>query len=227
MRRLIGLLLVLLIAVVGLSQWRPGADHLPPTSPPTATLLPEGASLIPEFTPAYSCELQNVDIYDEHICRNERVQESVLAEGESILFIQHDYHLGTGCWGSINQDIHELHICDATSGARTALTDSLVTALLPSPDGAWYAYGTMSLKPNDPDMLHPHIFRLRADGTGAEQLDTQAFPDYAVGAPADLRWLDDEWLAFSLWDGTQDGWHPFRLKADGSGAYQPLANAEG
>jgi hypothetical protein len=227
MRRLIVLLLVLVIAAAALSQWRPGANNLPPTPPLSPTPLPEGFSLIPPFVPAYPCELQNVDIYDEHVCRNERVQESVLAEGESVVFIQHDYHLGTGCWGSINQDNHELRVCDPASGATTTLTDSLVTALLPSPSSAWLVYGTMSLKAADNDMLRPHVYRVRSDGTGAAQLDTQAFPDFAVGAPRDLRWLDDNWVAFSLWDGTEDGWHPFRLRADSSGVYEPLADDNG
>lgn len=227
MRRLILLLVVLLIAVLALSQWRPGADNLPPAPTPAFTPLPEGFTLIPAFTPAYPCELQTVDVYDEQLCRGENIHESLLVQGESVVFIQHDYHVGTGCWHSINQDIHELRVCGQASGATTTLTDSLVTALLPSPDGEWLIYGTMSMKATDQDMLRPHVYRVRRDGTNVEQLDRQPFPDYAVGAPVDLRWLDDQWVAFSLWDGTQDGWHPFRLKADGSGVYEPLLSTSG
>lgn len=227
MRRLIALLIVLLVGTLTLSRWRPGAETLTPTPPTAPTLLPPDFTLIPTFVPAYPCQLQNIDLYDEKVCRNERVSESVLVKGETVMFIQHDYHVGTGCWGSINQDIHELRVCDRASGATTTLTDSLVTPLLVSPSGEWLVYGTMGLKPDSGDAFKPHVYRVRSDGTDAARLDAQPFPNYAVGAPRDLRWLDDEWVAFSLWDGTQDGWHPFRLKADGSGVYEPLADETG
>jgi hypothetical protein len=184
--------------------------------------LPEGFTLIPTFVPAYPCELQNVDVYDEQLCRSESIHETVLAQGEAVSFIQHDYHVGMSCWHGINQDIHELRVCQQASGATTTLTDSLVTTLLPSPSGEWLVYGTMSMKVDDNEMLRPHLYRVRANGTDAEQPDTRGFPDFAVGAPGDLRWLDNEWVAFSLWDGTEDGWHPYRLKADGSGVYESL-----
>lgn len=229
MRRLILLLVLLALAIVGLSRWQPGIEHLPPTETPKpqVTPLPAGFTLIPTFVPAYPCQLQNVEVYDEALCRHERVTETILARGEAVTFIRHDYSVGMGCWGSINQDIHELRVCDQTSGATTALTDSLVTPLLPSPDGKWLVYGTMSMRSADKDMLRPHVYRVRSNGSDASRLDTQDFPDFAVGAPGDLRWLDNAWIALTLWDGTQDdGWHPYRLKADGSGVYEPLAEPE-
>ncbi|MFN8564706.1 MAG: hypothetical protein U0703_24485 [Anaerolineae bacterium] len=92
------------------------------------------------------------------------------------------------------------------------------------PSGEWLVYGTMGLKPDSGDAFKPHVYRVRSDGADAD-LDLQPFPDYAVGAPRDLRWLDDEWVAFSPWI-HHDGWHPFRLKADGSGVYEPLTDSQ-
>ena len=130
--------------------------------------------------------------------------------------------MNTGCWGSISQMIRELHVCQLDSGATRVLTPNLVTALVPSPDGAWFAYGTMNPLGTDGDALRPHIYRVKADGTTVQSLDAGGFPDFAVGAPGDLRWLDNSWIAFSLWDGTTGGWHLYRLQADGSGTLEPL-----
>ncbi len=223
MRRLLLILFLLLAGILGLSTWHPGAALPPPTAMPALpTPLPEGFTLIPAFVPAYPCALQNVDVYDAHLCRSESVKESILIEGTDVVFIAHDKHIGTGCWTSINQDVHELRVCDRSSGAFEVLSRELVTLLLPSPDGEWLAFGTMNRLSTAGDALDPHLYRVRVDGSGLQQLDPQPFPAYAVGAPGDLRWLDDEWLAFSLWDGTENGWHPFRLKTDGSGQYEAL-----
>ncbi|MEP7291119.1 MAG: hypothetical protein ABI835_05020 [Chloroflexota bacterium] len=223
MRRLMLILALLVVGVIALSSWQPGAqDVLLPT--PTVTMLPDDFTLISTFVPSFPCELQQVEVYDDKICRYESVKEQVLAEGDGVTFIQYDYHMGQGCWDSVSQDIHELHVCQRNTGAVTLLTDELTSGLLLSLDGAWYAYGTM-----DKDMRtgNPHVFRVRRDGTDVQQLDTQGFPASAIGAPGNLRWLDDQWLAMTLWDGSgADGYHPFRLKTDGSGVYEALPDAE-
>ncbi len=223
MRRLIFLLLILLMGVVVLSRWRPGAATLLPPAP-TATLLPDDFTLIPTFVPSYPCELQNVELQDDQLCRYESVHEQVLFEGDGVLFVQRDDHMGEGCWDSINQDIHELHLCARSSGAVTTLTTTLTSALMPSPDGEWLAFGSMNVL--GVDALKPHVFRVRRDGTGLQALDSQGFPDFAVGAPQISGWSSDgAWLNLTLWDGSgENGYHAYRLKTDGSGVYEPLTH---
>ncbi len=225
MRQLVLLLFVVAVVILALSQWRPGTvEPDPPT--PTMTPLPDDFTLIPPFTPAFACQLHNADVYDADLCRSEQIMETALAQGEGVTFIDHQSTLSTGCWGSISQTVRELRICQLTSGAVQVLTPNLVTAFVPSPDGAWFAYGTMNPLSIDGDALRPHIYRVSADGANVQSLDRQAFPDFAVGAPADLRWLDDTWIAVSLWDGTTGGWHSYRLKTDGSGVVEPLGENE-
>lgn len=224
MRRIVFIVALLFLAAVALSRWQPNVS-LPPAPTPTRTPLPEGFTLIPTFVPAFPCELQNVDIYDEDLCRSEWVHETVLAEGAGVSFIQHDYHIGQGCWSSISQDIHELRVCHRESGAVTTLTNELTSVLFLSPDGEWYAFGAMNRDALGDDAFNPRVYKIRPDGTDMQRLDTQPFPDEIVGAPIDLRWLDNNWLALTLWDGTEGGYHPFRLKADGSGEYEPLPQA--
>lgn len=216
MRRLLLLLLVLLAGILALAQWRPGVPlALPTATPDPPTALPADFTLIPTFVPDYPCALQNVTVYDETLCRSESISEYQLFSGNGVEFIAHDQHVGTGCWTSINQDSHGLRVCDRSSGAVVTLTPNLVTDLVPSPDGGWLAFGTMNPLSMAGDALKPHLYRVRLDGSGLQQLDSQPLPAYAVGAPRDLRWLSAAELAFSLWDGTADGWHPYRLSVPG------------
>ncbi len=224
MRRLLLIFVLLFAAVLALGSWKPGAHPLLPTATSMPTLLPDDFTLLPTFVPAYPCELQNVDVYDDTLCRAERVSEHILFPGDGVSFISHVYTVGMGCWTGSDRDIHELRVCNRASGAVATLTHDLVTGVIPSPDGKWLAFGTMNPLSTAGDALDPHVYRVRVDGTRLQKLDTQPFPDFAVGAPRDLRWLDDTTLAFELWDGTGDaGWHPYRLKADGSGVYEALA----
>ena len=229
MRTLLLLLTALGIVILGLSNTTPGVAGAPvpvPTDTPVPTPLPEGFTLIPPFTPSYPCELQGWVAQDDNLCRYESVQESILVQGAQVTFIKHDYHMGEGCWGSINQDIHELRTCNQTSGAITTLTSNLTTNLILSPDGVWFAFGEMSPMDADGRSLVPHVYRVRQDGSDLQRLDTQGFPDFTVGAPGHLRWVDDDWLTLDLWDGTgDDGYHAFRLKSDGSGVYEALPAA--
>ena len=180
---------MLVVVIVALGRWHPGAiESAPPT--PTITPLPDDFTLIPAFTPSFACELHNAHVYDADRCRNERITERALAQGIGVSFIEHTYIMSTGCWGSISRMIRELHVCQLDSGATRVLTPNLVTALVPSPDGTWFAYGTMNSLGTDGDALRPHIYRVKADGTTVQSLDAGGFPDFAVGAPGDLRWLD-------------------------------------
>ncbi len=221
MRRVLLAMAFLVVAAIVLSSWHPG-ESLPTTPMPTPTVtpLPEGFTLIPAFAPAFPCELQYVDVHDEALCRSEWVHETVLAEGDGVTFIQHDYHWGQGCWSGVSQDIHELRVCNRASGAVTLLSDELTSGLFASPDGIWYAFGAMNPDALGEEAFNPRVYRVRRDGTGLQRLDTQAFPEFAVGAPLHLRWIDDQWLALTLWDGSENGYHPYRLKADGSGKYE-------
>ena len=227
MRSVLLICVLALAGIFALSNWRPGEAIATPTLTPT--MLPDDFTMLPSFEPSYPCELQIVDVRDDKLCRSERVEERVLLEGDGVQFIQHDYHMGQGCWSAINQDIHTLYVCDKSSGERTTLTADLTTAPVLSPDGAWLAFGTMNPLSLAGDALLPHVYRVRLDGIGLQQLDTQGFPAGLVGAPLELRWLDSEWLGLTLWDaaGNDDSnYHPFRLKADGSGGYEALAATE-
>ena len=128
--------------------------------------------------------------------------------------------MGQGCWGSISQQIRELRVCTRSSGVMTTLSEYFVTDLVASPDGEWLAFGTMNPLSTGKDPVRPHLYRVRSDGSDMQQLDTQGFGGYRVGAPHDLRWDDADWLTFSLWDGTEGSYYPYRLKADGSGTYE-------
>lgn len=221
MRAVLLLLGLVGLLVFALSGWQPGAAAVPqPTMTPT--LLPDDFTLLPPFEPSFPCELEQVEVRDEDLCRSESVRERVLADGDGVTFIQRDYTMAQGCWGSIRQDIHELRVCQRESGAVTLLSDELVTDLLLSPDEAWYIFGTMSMNALGEDALNPHIYRVRVDGTDLQPLDAQGLPDFAVGAPTDLHWLDDEWLYVRLWTGREGEYRSIRLRADGSGDYKLL-----
>jgi hypothetical protein len=188
------------------------------TPAPTRSLLPEGFTLIPAFTPAYACELQNVEVHDDELCRTERIQERLLTEGQNVLFIQHDYHVSQGCWHGSNVDVRELRTCSRASGEITTLTGELISGLVASPDGQWLAYLTIDMASfGAGGAIRPHVFRIRRDGTGLQQLDGPGWPANMPGA-RNLQWPKPDWLTLELWDGTENGWHPYRLAADGRAA---------
>jgi len=223
MRRLIALLLIVLVGIVALNFWQPGGSAFAPAPTATSTPLPDNFTLIPTLVPDFPCELQNVDRHDDQLCRSESVHESIVAQGEGVLFIAHDYQMGQGCWDGVTLQSRELRVCNRSSGVITTLSKNFASDLPLSPDGEWLAFGTMNPLSTERDALRPHLFRVRRDGSGLQQLDVHSFAGYRVSAPRDLRWLDNDWLAFSLWDGTsENGWHPYRLRADGSGVYIPL-----
>jgi hypothetical protein len=97
-----------------------------PTDAPTPSFLPTDFSILPPFTPAYPCELQNVTMNDDHLCRYERVQEKIVGQDEYGLLIQRDAHTGQGCWSSINVDTHELRVCNRRNGQVSTLATHLV-----------------------------------------------------------------------------------------------------
>jgi hypothetical protein len=193
-----------------------------PIGTPIPSPLPPDFSILPLFTPAYPCELENTSAEDENLCRYEGVQEMAIGEGEHSVLIQRDYHIGQGCWSSINVDTHELRVCDRRSGQGTALTTHLASSVVRSPDGAWFAFDTFEwdIQPEKGALPRIHIYRVRLDGTGLQMLDTQGLPNGTVGAQLAGWSPDGAWLAFQFWDGTENGWHDYRVKADGSGLYE-------
>jgi hypothetical protein len=219
MRRLIVLMVILLVGVLALEGWKPGNNAFAPTPTSTATLLPENFTLIPTFVPSFPCELQNVEVHDEQLCRYEQVTERKLTSGDGVVFIDHQYYMGQGCWDSVSQQSRELRVCSQGSGASTTPSKDFVTDLIASPDGEWLAFGTMNRLSTGIESVRPHLYRVRSDGSELQPLDTQGFDGYRVGAARDLRWENNDWLAFSLWDGS-DGYYAYRLKADGSGTYE-------
>ena len=79
MRLLIALLLVL-AGILVLEKWRPYAPSAA-TSTLTVTPLPDNFTLIPTFTPAFPCDLQNVEVHNDQLCRYESVSERNLSIG--------------------------------------------------------------------------------------------------------------------------------------------------
>ncbi|GAB4475426.1 MAG: hypothetical protein Kow00124_16400 [Anaerolineae bacterium] len=227
-------MLAILILLAALTGCGPAAPAPAPTPPPAATLPPD-FTLLPAFTPAYPCELREADVYEAPLCRGERIRETAAAQGTGVLFILREYHLGTGCYGSITIDMRELLVCDQHSGEMRSLTSSsplerVTSDLIPSPDSAWLAFTTLAMAGADDaggegGAIRPRVYRVSADGTRFERLDTTGLPEFAVGAQG-LRWTEDGvWLELSLWDGRADGWYVYCLRADGSGLYMPQRSA--
>lgn len=211
-----------LVLLLGLLVLIPACASPPPTAPiPTVTPLPPGFSILPSFTPAYPCQLENVTATDDRLCRYERVQETIIADSDGSVLIQRDYHAGQGCWSGINVDTHQLRVCDRDSGQIVTLTEHLASPVIVSPDDTWFAFSTFEWD-FQPEGALPriHFFRVRRDGSDLQQLDTSGWPPQNVGASL-LGWSSDGgWLELSLWDGTENGWYDYRLKTDGSGVFE-------
>ncbi|MBE2224539.1 MAG: hypothetical protein IAF02_23570 [Anaerolineae bacterium] len=209
-----------------------------PTAPATLidcdemTPVPNQGSILPAFTPSYSCELENVSNHIDfcmvhasselsYPCsRTESIHEIVIGEGSHTLLIQRDYHVSAGCWTGITSDLRSLRVCDSRSGIATTLAKDALGDPILSPDGAWFAFVAAE---SGSDHLKPHIFRVRLDGTDLIQLDAQPFPlDQVVGVQI-LQWSEDgEWLEVSLWDGHEGSYHRYRIRPDGSGEFEIL-----
>jgi hypothetical protein len=223
MRRLLFFVCIGVAVVVFLAITPPAHAPAEFVPTPTGTPFPEDFTILPLFAPSYPCELQDIDRYDEDICWHEQVEEIPIEDtGPTLLYIR-AYHRGTGCWSSINYDVRDLRVCSRPSGEVTTLAEHLTSDPLPSPDGEWYAFDTLEVfqrSPEDGGSFRPHVFRVRPDGTDLQELSTQSFPAEIVSGTV-IAWSDDgEWLELSLWDGTENGWHPYRLRTDGSGDYE-------
>ena len=225
-----------------------GVPGLPPAISPQTSPTPEATatliscdemtpvanrgSILPEFTPAYPCELENVQRHVDfcmvhasptlsYPCsQTESVAERVIGAGEQTQLIQRDEHISAGCWHGISSDTRALRRCDIESGAITTLAEDVLGELIPSPDGAWFAF--VAAEPGS-HRLKPHLFRVRADGADLLQLDTGPFPQEQVVGAHIAGWsADGAWLEISLWDGRAHGYHRYRLRTDGSGEFAAL-----
>lgn len=227
----------ILLPLVACTAVLPPAEPIPSSVTATATLIAcsqmptprNRGSILPLFTPAYACELEQAERHVKfcmvhasaelsYPCsQQESVHEHVIGEGGQTQLIQRDYHYSAGCWHGVTSDTRSLRVCDSDSGDSTTLAHDLIGDPIRSPDGAWFAY--VAAEPGS-GRLKPHIFRVRADGTDLIQLDTQPFPqDQVVGAQI-IEWsADGDWLRISLWDGNADGQHQYTLRADGSGLF--------
>ncbi|HVO68908.1 MAG TPA: hypothetical protein VMT24_02615 [Aggregatilineaceae bacterium] len=212
---------ILCLAALTLSASACGTGSV--TLPSTSTFVPPDFSILAPFTPSYRCELQNVEISDTTLCRNEQVQESIAGQSDKRLLIQHNYHVGQGCWSGINTDQHDLRVCDRQTGQTAVLATHMASTLVKSPDGAWFAFTTFTwdLRPTQGALPLLHVYRVWSDGAVLQRLDTGGLPSFAVGAEL-VGWSPEgAWLELRLWDGTENGWHRYRLRADGSGMYEP------
>jgi hypothetical protein len=204
-------------ALISCDEMTPVADH---------------GSILPEFTPAYPCELENVERHVDfcmvhasptlsYPCsQTESVAEQVIGAGEQTQLIQRDEHVSAGCWHGASSDTRALRRCDTASGASVTLAEDVLGVPISSPDEAWFAF--VAAEPGS-YRLGPHLFRVRVDGAELLQLDTQPFPQEQVVGAHIVGWSEDgEWLEISLWDGRANGYHRYRLRTDGSGQFEVL-----
>ncbi len=193
-----------------------------PQGPYVSTYAPPVASLealaLPTFVPDYPCALENVDVYNQQICRRETVQERAVSESDRFSLIARDYSFTQGCGRGINYRVLEVRLCERNSGQISILTRNLVGDIIPSPDGEWYAFASQTL--NDPAMP-AHIYRVNIAMGVVQIVDTLEFPVWLRALTVD-GWSDDQaWIYFNLWDGTETGWFDYQIRVDGSGFYEP------
>ncbi len=210
------------------------------TATPPSTLIdcsdstphPDRISILPNFTPTYACELENVSKHVEfcmvyaspelsYPCsQTESIAETIVGEGDRTVLIQHNHHYSSGCWTAVSINTRSLRVCDKESGRSTTPVQDIKGQLVPSPDGAWIAFvdaapGTLGLE--------PHIFLIRSDGTDLIQLDKRPFPQNQVVGIHISQWSEEgEWLNVSLWDGSENGRYTYHLRLDGSGEFERL-----
>lgn len=195
---------------------------------PGATSQP---SLLPTFTPAYACQLEQAyqQVNDclvqaspelSYPCsRTEAIQETLLGQSDGSQLIQRDYQFSAGCWHSISSDNRSLKVCDSRSGDSTLVMAGIFGDLLPSPDKMWFAFAAATAK----NEVAQHLYLVRADGSELIQLDTQPLPWGQIVGSQFHQWsTDGAWVEVSLWDGRQGGWHRYRLRTDGSGEFIQL-----
>jgi hypothetical protein len=220
MRRFTIFLLLLFLAGCKLS---PDMNRpVPPTDsssdqidlPPTEVPGSPGDPLIPAFNPSYPCELQNetASISEGDDCRSEGIREVIAAEENEVLFIHRTHQRGYGCWSGTSTYTYQLAACNTLTGETLPLSDKQTTLLVPSPDGAWFAFGEI-----DVQHLEVHVYRVSSDGTELLQLDSVPLPEWAVSVVPEAWSPDGKWLVLKLWDGTADGWHSALIATDGSG----------
>ena len=233
----IGMLLILCACAV--LPGSPPPATIPVTQPATPTLIScdamtpvaDHGSILPVFTPTYACELEHVarhvDFCMVHASpelsypcsQTESVQETTIGKSERSLLIKRDYHLSGGCWHGITADRRSLRACDSASGKSTTLAEDAKGDPLLSPDATAFAF--VATAPDDP--FTTRLFRVRMDGSELIRLDTKPFPQEQSLAAVIRRWSQDgAWLEISLWDGYEGGHHRYRLRTDGSGAYEAL-----
>jgi hypothetical protein len=220
MRRFTIFLLLLFLAGCKLT---PGMNPPVPLSssqmdlPPTEVSNLPNDPLIPLFKPSYPCELQNetANVSEGDYCRSEGIREVIAAEGDEVLFIHRTHQRGYGCGSGISTYTYRLAACNTVSGDPVILSEKQTTLLVPSPDGAWFAFGEIDMQ-----QLEVHVYRVGSDGTGLLQLDSVPLPDWAVSVVPEAWSPDGKWLGLKLWDGTADGWHSALIATDGSGVLE-------
>lgn len=185
-------------------------------------------SILPTFTPAYACQLEQADQQVSYCMvqaspelsypctRTEAVKETLLGQSDASHLIQRDYHFSAGCWHGISSDTRSLKVCDSQSGESTLVMAGIFGDLLPSPDKAWFAFAAATA----PHEVTQHLYVVRADGRELIQLDTQPLPWGQIVGNQFHQWsTDGAWVEVSLWDGREGGWHRYQLQTDGSGEF--------
>lgn len=219
------------------------------STPPTATVmvaspdleLPDCALVTPpalnarlllEFTPDCPCALENasaqVDDCLVHAApnlvypcsRSERVTEVVLGAAEGRRLIQRDHSASAGCWHGASSDTRSLRLCAVTDGAGRVVAEHVRGDPVVAPDATRWA---VAVAGPELDGLAAHVFVVDLGSGETHELDTQPFPQAGVVGAQILGWsADGAWIDVSLWDGSAEGHFAYRLRTDGSGAFEAL-----
>lgn len=201
-------------------------------SPVDSSVPAEFVPLLPVFTPDCPCDLENASVrIDECLVhaspdlvypcsRAEEVREAVLGSNDGVRLIQRDHSVSVGCWHGTTSEERSLRLCNLDDGTSIIVAEGVRGDPVAAPGGGRWAY--VKAGP-ELDGLAAHLFVVDLVDGVPMQLDTQPFPQASVVGAQILEWSDDgSWLEVSLWDGSADGHHRYRLSDDGQGAFELL-----
>lgn len=227
-RMLIVLVLSLALASAGCARL-PGPARAAPT--PTLPACTDAYEQVPfpTLTPAPVEDLRNVarSIADcwvdtgttiSYPCsRQESIEETRLSETPRALLILRRERYSAGCWTAVTSEQTSLRYVNRPAASTTLVARHIRSDVVASPDGTVYAFGASETTTD----LAVALYLVRVADGQVTRLDPQPLPQPAVLGVRFLSWSEDgAWLAVSLWDGSEDGWHAYRLRTDGSGMFE-------
>lgn len=205
-------------------------DPAVPTATPTLPACTAAYDQLPfpTLTPAPVEALQNVartiddcwidtDSIDYPCTRREPIEETFLSQTPTALLILRHETQSAGCWTAITAEQTLLRHVDRQRASTTIVAQHIRSEVVPLPDGTAFVFGASEAA----ETLELKVYLVRvADG----QVTVLTPPDLPQPQVVGVRFLggsdDGVWLRVSLWDGAEDGWHEYRLRTDGSGAFE-------